>query len=64
MWAGNYPVRGAKKRVQQKRAAVDKRVSGIGQAVDRLTKEGMTENDVSALAGFAENNPVINAITR
>jgi hypothetical protein len=39
MWAGDYPVRGAKKEVKQKQAAIDKRQAGIGRAVDRMTKE-------------------------
>jgi hypothetical protein len=43
MWAGDFPVRGAKKQARQNQAAIDKRVGGIGKAVDRLTKEGVEE---------------------
>ena len=38
MFAGNYPVRGAKKEVAKKQTAIDKRVGGIGKAVDKMTK--------------------------
>jgi hypothetical protein len=54
MWAGDYPVRGAKKEVKQKQAAIDKRQAGIGRAVDRMTKEeGVKEGspDVMRHAG-------------
>jgi hypothetical protein len=47
MWAGDYPVRGGKKEVKQKQAAIDKRQAGIGKAVDRLTKEGVYEGQVA-----------------
>jgi hypothetical protein len=45
MWAGDYPVRGAKKEVKQKQAAIDKRQAGIGRAVDRMTKEESVTED-------------------
>jgi hypothetical protein len=69
MWAGNYPVRGAKKRVQQKRADIDKRVGGIGKAVDRLTKEGVAEGragvDDTDTVGFSVNSEAAyNAVMR
>jgi len=38
MFAGDYPVRGAKKQAQQNQADINKRVGGIGKAVDKMTK--------------------------
>ena len=43
MWAGNYPVRGAKKQARQNQADIDKRVGGISRAVDRLAAEDVAE---------------------
>jgi hypothetical protein len=61
MWAGDYPVRGAKKQARQNQADIDKRVGGISRAVDRLAAEDVAEGVTEA---GAENNPVVNAITR
>jgi hypothetical protein len=49
MFAGNYPVRGAKKEVAKKQAAIDKRVGGIGKAVDKMTNEA-TDDDYDQAA--------------
>ena len=46
MFAGDYPVRGAKKQARQNQADIDKRVGGIGRAVDRMTKEGATPDQL------------------
>ena len=43
MFAGDYPVRGAKKQARQNQADIDKRVGGIGRAVDRMSKQGVEE---------------------
>ena len=45
MWAGNYPVRGAKKQARQNQADIDKRVGGISRAVDRLSAEDVAEGE-------------------
>jgi len=50
MFAGDYPVRGAKKQARQNQADIDKRVGGIGRAVDRLTKEGASDLRSSVLS--------------
>ena len=46
MFAGDYPVRGAKKAVAKKQTAIDKRHAGIGKAVDRMAKEGATPDQL------------------
>ena len=54
MWAGDYPVRGAKKQARQNQANIDKRVVGISRAVDRLAAEGVAEgfpHDVDHMPG-------------
>jgi len=57
MFAGNYPVRGAKKEVAKKQTAIDKRVGGIGKAVDRLTKEEIEEQTHTTVS-FIDYNDV------
>ena len=45
MWAGDFPVRGAKKQARQNQADIDKRVGGISRAVDRLAAEDVVEGE-------------------
>ena len=57
MFAGNYPVRGAKKEVAKKQSAIDKRQAGIGKAVDRLSKESVEEGGKDRAAGKKSGVP-------
>jgi hypothetical protein len=51
MFAGDYPVRGAKKAVAKKQSAIDKRHAGIGKAVDKMTNEATDDDyDQAAIA--------------
>ena len=49
MFAGNYPVRGAKKEVAKKQEKINKRQVGIGKAVDKMTNEA-TDDDYDKAA--------------
>ena len=49
MFAGNYPVRGAKKEVAKKQEKINKRQVGIGKAVDKMTNEA-TDDDYDQAA--------------
>ena len=49
MFAGDYPVRGAKKEVAKKQEKINKRQSGIGKAVDKMTNEA-TDDDYDQAA--------------
>ena len=52
MFAGDYPVRGAKKQVAKKQSAIDKRQAGIGKAVDRMVNEKDMGKHNNATTGF------------
>ena len=60
MFAGNYPVRGAKKEVAKKQEKINKRQSGIGKAVDRMTKEDVEsfEEQTHTTVEFIDYNDV------
>jgi hypothetical protein len=60
MFADQFPVRGAKKEVANKQEKINKRVTGIGKAVDRLTKEGVeqVEEQTHTTVSFIDYNDV------
>ena len=57
MFADQFPVRGAKKEVANKQEKINKRVTGIGKAVDRMTKEEIEEQTHTTVS-FIDYNDV------
>ena len=64
MWAGDYPVRGAKKQARQNQADIDKRIGGISRAVDRLAAEDVAEGRAPSVIQKIRDNISVDEISK